>query len=196
MNKMLLFGLSITAVLFSSYAIRKINPAKDPVPITLKVRQVAGNLQAPTAMAFPGNGDIWVTEQTGKIRLIRNGKLSPAAVLDLQSKLPKMNNSYEERGLLGIALHPKFSTNKKFYVFYSTPSSGKFNHTDVVAEYRFASADKAEPTVAGSSLQPINLMETTMVAACSLVRTVFYTFLLEMAADREISMEKLVMDKI
>ncbi|TCD03948.1 PQQ-dependent sugar dehydrogenase [Pedobacter psychroterrae] len=145
MNKTLLFGLSITAVLFSSYAIRKINPAKEPAPITLKVRQVAGNLQAPTAIVFPGNGDIWVTEQTGKIRLIRNGKLSPSAVLDLQSKLPKINNSYEERGLLGIALHPKFSVNKKFYVFYSTPSSGKFNHTDVVAEYKLASADKADP---------------------------------------------------
>lgn len=145
MNKTLLFGLSITTVLFSSYAIRKINPAKDPAPITLKVRQVADNLQAPTAMAFPGNGDIWVTEQTGKIRLIRNGKLSPAAVLDLQGKLPKINNGYDERGLLGIALHPKFSTNKKFYVFYSTPSKGRFNHTDVVAEYKLASADKADP---------------------------------------------------
>jgi glucose/arabinose dehydrogenase len=111
----------------------------DPAVITLKVQKLAGDLQAPTAMAFPGNGSIWITEQTGKIRILKNGKLSDVPLLDLGSKLPKLSNSYEERGLLGIALHPKFKVNKKFYVFYSLPSDGKFNHKDVVAEYKLAS---------------------------------------------------------
>ena len=145
MNKALLIGLGISSALFSSYIIPKLIQPKVPVAISLKVSQIAGNLQAPTAMAFPGNGDIWVTEQTGKIRLIRKGKLMAEAVLDLQSQLPKMNNSYEERGLLGIALHPKFSINKKFYVFYSIPAAGKFNHTDVVAEYTLTSSNRADP---------------------------------------------------
>jgi glucose/arabinose dehydrogenase len=111
----------------------------DPAVITLKVQKLAGDLQAPTAMAFPGNGSIWITEQTGKIRILKNGKLSDVPLLDLGSKLPKLSNSYEERGLLGIALHPKFKVNKKFYVFYSLPSDGTFNHKDVVAEYKLAS---------------------------------------------------------
>jgi glucose/arabinose dehydrogenase len=110
----------------------------DPAVITLKVQSVVTNLQAPTAMAFPGNGSILITEQTGKIRVMKNGKLSDIPLLDLGSKLPKLNNSYEERGLLGIALHPKFKINRKFYVFYSLPSDGKFNHKDVVAEYKLA----------------------------------------------------------
>jgi len=118
-----------------------------PLPMTLKVKQIAGDLQAPTAIAFPGNGEVWITEQTGKIRVLKNGKLSAVPVLDLGSKLPKMNNGYEERGLLGIALHPKFSSNKKFYVFYSTPSAQKFNHTDVVAEYKLsANSGTADPS--------------------------------------------------
>jgi glucose/arabinose dehydrogenase len=110
----------------------------DPAVITLKVQPVIINLQAPTAMAFPGNGTIWIAEQTGKIRLFKNGKLSDVPLLDVSSKLPKLNNGYEERGLLGIALHPKFKVNRKFYVFYSMPTEGKFNHKDVVAEYTVA----------------------------------------------------------
>ena len=111
----------------------------DPAVITLKVQPVISNLQAPTAMAFPGNGIIWIAEQTGKIRVFKNGKLSDVPLLDVGSKLPKLNNGYEERGLLGIALHPKFKVNKKFYVFYSMPTEGRFNHKDVVAEYTLAS---------------------------------------------------------
>jgi len=114
----------------------------DPPAITLKVQSVVTNLQAPTAMAFPGNGSIWILEQTGKIRLLKNGKLSETAVLDLSAKLPKMNNGYEERGLLGIALHPKFKVNRKFYVFYSTPSEGKFNHKDVVSEFTLSATEE------------------------------------------------------
>lgn len=144
MNKRILLGLGIGAILFSSYLNKKNNPVKGPAPIILKVKQVAGNIQAPTALAFPGSGEVWVTEQTGKIRSIKNGKLSNVAILDLGAKLPKMNNGYEERGLLGIALHPRFNTNKKFYVFYSIPPTSKFNHTDVVSEFKLGSTGKAD----------------------------------------------------
>lgn len=130
------------------YKHKTVKNMEDPAPITVSAQQVATNLEAPTAMAFPGNGDVWVTEQTGKIRLIKNGKLTDVSVLDLSDKLVKINTSYEERGLLGIALHPKFSSNKKFYVFYSTPSTAvaKANHTGVLAEYKMLpNSDKADP---------------------------------------------------
>jgi glucose/arabinose dehydrogenase len=145
MNKRILLGLGISTLLFSSYLNKESNPVKEPASITLKVKQLAANIQAPTALAFPGNGEVWVTEQTGKIRAIKNGKLSGVPVLDLSSKLPKINTGYEERGLLGIALHPRFSTNKKFYVFYSTPPTGKFNHTDVVSEFTLGGSGQADP---------------------------------------------------
>ena len=132
MKKILLFGLGITMSMIVTAQ-----------PIILKVETVTENLQAPTAMAFPGNGEVWVTEQTGKIRLIKNGKLSESPILDLQSKLPRINPGYEERGLLGIALHPKFLSNKKFYVFYSTPAAAPTNHTDVIAEYTLSSSMEA-----------------------------------------------------
>jgi len=65
-------------------------------------------------------------------------------LLDVADKMVKINGGYDERGLLGIALHPSFSSNKKFYVYYSAPGKGSNNNTAVVAEYKLASADKAD----------------------------------------------------
>ncbi|WP_184550820.1 PQQ-dependent sugar dehydrogenase [Mucilaginibacter sp. FT3.2] len=144
-----LLAIGIAAFIFPSYISPQIKTPKqntDPANITVKVQQVTDNLEAPTALAFPGNGDIWVTEQKGKIRVIKNGKLIDGPLLDLKSKMIKVNNGYEERGLLGIALHPKFKTNRKFYVFYSAPSANKSNHMDVIAEYKVpANAGPIDP---------------------------------------------------
>lgn len=145
MNKIILITAGLSFFFLCSYISQKSVPPGVVPGLHLKVRQIAGNLQAPTAMVFPDKSSIWVTEQSGKIRVIKNGKLTGDAVLDLGSKLPKLNNGYEERGLLGIALHPLFKTNKKFYVFYSMPATGNYNHKDVVAEYKLIGTDKADP---------------------------------------------------
>jgi glucose/arabinose dehydrogenase len=132
-----LFILIAAALLFPSYVLRfsKNDKTKLQPTINLKAKVLASGLQAPTAMAFPGDNEIWVAEQAGKIRVIKDGKLFDAPLLDLYKKLVKLNKGYEERGLLGITLHPKFKNNKKFYVYYSTPSTQKSNHTGVLAEY-------------------------------------------------------------
>lgn len=138
-----IMSLFYTAVFSQHKATKK---ALAPLPVTLKVQQVTDSLEAPTALAFPGNGDVWVLEQKGKIRVIKNGRMSTVPLLDLHSKLIKVNNGYEERGLLSIALHPQFSTNKKFYVFYSAPSSNKSDHKDVIAEYQLSpNSDQVDP---------------------------------------------------
>lgn len=141
--------IGVAALVLPSYMLLKRTPVKplDIAPITLKVEKIVENLSGPTAAVFPGNGTIWVTEQNGKIRLIKNGKLGNTPVLDIHSKLVEIDGGYDERGLLGIALHPKFGTNKRFYVFYSRPSnvSGS-DHTGVVAEYKlFPNSEQADP---------------------------------------------------
>lgn len=135
----MVFSVGIIMFLFSSYVFLPTKSFKkndDPPFITLNVQKTDDNYEALTNVAFPGNGDMWVTEQAGKIWVIRNGKRLTAPLLDMGSKMVKLNKGYEERGLLGIALHPKFKTNKKFYLFYSRPSTIGSNHTDVVAEYK------------------------------------------------------------
>lgn len=145
----ILSGPVVIMCLLSYHVFSRTNPVKksiDPAPITLRVDEFANNLQAPTAIAFPANGDVWITEQTGKIRVIKNGRLSDMPLLDMHSKLIKLTNGYDERGLLGIAIHPQFKSNKKFYLFYSTTSTQKSDHTGVLAEYKLpANSNQVDP---------------------------------------------------
>jgi glucose/arabinose dehydrogenase/regulation of enolase protein 1 (concanavalin A-like superfamily) len=81
---------------------------------------VATGISNPTVLAFAPDGRIFVAQQNGALIVIKNGvKLSTPAV-----QLPV--NSSGERGLIGIALHPGFSTNGFVYLYY-TLSSGARN---------------------------------------------------------------------
>jgi len=81
---------------------------------TLIVDHIIGNLDTPTGLTFMPNGDAFVLEQhTGKVRLLQGRNLSANAVLDLTVA------SGNEEGLLGIALHPNFSSNGFVYLYYT-----------------------------------------------------------------------------
>jgi glucose/arabinose dehydrogenase len=79
---------------------------------------VVNGLNNPTAMAFAPDGRLFVTQQGGQLRVIKNGALLPAPFMSLTV------NSVGERGLLGVAFDPDFATNQFVYVFYTatTPS--------------------------------------------------------------------------
>lgn len=124
--------------------------------ISLKAELVVGDLQAPTDMVFPANGTIWVTEQNGKIKVIKGGKVT-GVLLDLGDKMVDVNQGYDERGLLGITLHPSFATNKKFYVFYSAPTSGHYDHKGMVVEYKLL--PNSENVDAGSARVILSIEE-------------------------------------
>ncbi|WP_316847232.1 PQQ-dependent sugar dehydrogenase [Pedobacter psychrodurus] len=141
-----LFSMRTTGILsimltvsISAIAQKKTANKKAEIPaISVGVQVYASHIQAPTAIVFPDNDQAWITEQAGKIRVVQQGKLLEEPLIDLKDKLVKLNNGYEERGLLGIALHPAFKTNKKVYLYYDIPSVQKSNHTGVLAEYTLA----------------------------------------------------------
>lgn len=80
---------------------------------------IVENAAFPVDLAFAPDGRVFYTEKaTGRIRVIKHG-----AVLDAPfATLPV--NSFNERGLLSIALHPNFATNGLLYVFYTNSSTG------------------------------------------------------------------------
>lgn len=90
------------------------------VPASFSDVQVAEGLANPTLMALAPDGRIFVSEQAGKIRIIKNGVLLAAPFLTLSV------NSSGERGVLGIAFDPAFASNQRVYVYY-TSSSGPHN---------------------------------------------------------------------
>src|SRR5262249_32498977 len=63
---------------------------------------VASGLASPTAMDFTPDGRLFVNEQSGIVRVIKNGQLLSTAFLDIRNEVDFDN----ERGLLGIAFDP------------------------------------------------------------------------------------------
>jgi uncharacterized protein YjdB len=77
---------------------------------------VLSGLSRPVFLTQPLNdGRIFVVEQAGRIRVVRNGALQASPFLDITGKV----NSDGERGLLSVAFHPQYAVNHYFYVFFT-----------------------------------------------------------------------------
>jgi len=88
------------------------------VPAGFTDSVVAGGLTIPTAMALAPDGRVFVCEQSGALRVIKNGALLPTPFLTVTV------DSSGERGLLGVAFDPNFVSNQLVYIYYTatTPS--------------------------------------------------------------------------
>jgi glucose/arabinose dehydrogenase len=111
-------------------------------PVRLALQQVAGGLQRPVYLTSPpGDPRLFVLEQAGRIRIIRDGQLVQQPFLDITAQVTNLGGMGDERGLLGLAFHPQYATNGFFYVNY-TDGSG---NTRVERYTRSANPDVAEP---------------------------------------------------
>ncbi len=108
-------------------------------------RDFAGGLTRPTSMAFSPDGRLFVNEQGGALRVIKNGTL-----LD-QPFLTVSVNSFTERGLNGIVFDPEFESNGYIYVYYTTSSEPNHNRLS-----RFT-ADASNPDVAVAASETVLL---------------------------------------
>ncbi len=109
--------------------------------------RVATGITSPTAMAIAPDGRIFVTQQGGSLRVVRNGALLAQPFLTVSV------SSIGERGLLGVAFDPNFASNNFVYVYYTTSSSPVHNRLS-----RFtASAANPDVAAAGSEVQLLNL---------------------------------------
>jgi glucose/arabinose dehydrogenase len=114
---------------------------------------VAEGLTSPVTMADPGDGSgrLFLVDQIGLIRvLMPDGTLRPDPFLDLRSRMVVLMAGFDERGLLGLAFHPDYETNGRFFVYYSAPlragGPAGFNHTSHISEFRVsADPNRADP---------------------------------------------------
>lgn len=90
-------------------------------PGTFQAVAVTGGLSAPTAMAFAPDGRLFVSEQNGTLRVIKNGALlaTPFHTFTVDAS--------GERGLLGVAFDPAFATNGFVYCYHTVPGSPAHN---------------------------------------------------------------------
>ncbi len=99
-------------------------------------------------MAVAPDGRIFVTQQTGALRVIRDGVLLSQPFVTLST------NTLGERGLLGVALDPNFATTPYVYLYYTSPTAPP--RVNRVVRFT-ASASNPDVADAGSALQLIEL---------------------------------------
>ncbi len=119
--------------------------------LDVKLEQVADGLNAPLLMISPPNDDRrFIVEQSGLIKILTaGGEVLEEPFLDIRHKIEPLESMFDEQGLLGLAFHPNFAENGKFYVAYSGPLKagddlGKvlwWKHSNYVAEYSVSSGD-------------------------------------------------------
>jgi glucose/arabinose dehydrogenase len=116
---------------------------------TVALKQIAAALTSPTVFAQLPDGRLLIGDQVGTVYLTTGGGglTNDTVFLDVRPKLAKLNQGFDERGLLGLALHPQFKENGKLYVYYSAPKRAEapadWDHTSHVSEFK-ADKDKVE----------------------------------------------------
>jgi len=102
-----------------------------PLP-AVALRRIVAGLSSPVQVTHAGDrsGRLFIVEQGGRIRILKNGRLLPRPFLDITSKV----TSGGEMGLLSVAFHPRFVENGRFFVNYTTGEGERLR--SVVAEYR------------------------------------------------------------
>ncbi|MBI4188772.1 MAG: PQQ-dependent sugar dehydrogenase [Chloroflexi bacterium] len=132
---------------------RPASQAEPTVPPAVELKLIADGFTSPVGL-FPApdaTGRLFAIDQTGIIKIITaDGTVLDKPFLDLRSRMVELNPRYDERGLLGMAFHPSFKQNHRFFVYYSAPlrAGGSGNHTSHVSEFRVSSTDpnQAEPS--------------------------------------------------
>src|SRR5687767_7159391 len=84
--------------------------------VTLDV--VAQDLAAPlVVIESPDNsGRLFIADQGGQIYIVKDGSRLSSPFLDISSKVTPRASEQDERGLLGLAFHPDFASNGRFFV--------------------------------------------------------------------------------
>jgi glucose/arabinose dehydrogenase len=107
-------GIAIATLLFSV----SVTLASD-LPSGFEETLVVTGLTSVTAMEFAPDGRLFVAEQAGRLRVVKDGMVLSTPFLTVPA------NSFGEQGLLGVAFDPNFTANKHVYVYYTAQATGQ-----------------------------------------------------------------------
>lgn len=118
------------------------------------MKLVAEGLTSPVALVpAPDGGRRFVVDQAGTIRVLTaRGELLPAPFLDLRSRMVPLMTEFDERGALGLAFHPDYEDNGRFFVYYSAPlrpgAPAGYDHTARLSEFRVSGSNRNQADLA------------------------------------------------
>lgn len=127
---------------------------------TFDLEVVAEGLTAPVYLteAPDESGRLFVVDQIGVIRIVTSdGELLDESFLDLRDRMTELRETFDERGLLGLAFHPQYATNGRFFVHYSGPlrdeADPEWDHTSHISEFSVSD----DPAVADAESERVIL---------------------------------------
>ena len=109
-------------------------PLAAPGPGTIALQLRASGLSKPVFItsALDGTGRMFIVEQTGQIKILQGTRVLPTPFLSIGASVSKGG----EQGLLGLAFHPDFKTNRKLYVNFTD-----LNGDTIIRQYRTSSTN-------------------------------------------------------
>ena len=108
---LLLFNLILSLIIFMG----RDTMGAAALPDGFTHEQVASGMTGPVGLTFLPDGRILVIEQQGTVRLVVNGVLQPATILDIQVQVRHDG----EQGMLGIAVDPGYPARPFIYLYYT-----------------------------------------------------------------------------
>lgn len=115
------------------------------------VQLIAEGMTAPTHLSYaPGDTEarLFVTDQIGLIHIVSEQGGVLGTFLDIRDRVIELNPEYDERGLLGLAFHPDYANNGRFFVYYSAPEArtgitleDPFTFVNRLSEFRVMEGD-------------------------------------------------------
>jgi glucose/arabinose dehydrogenase len=111
----------------------------------IALETVLTGLAQPTSITHAGDARLFVTLQRGEVVIFDGARLLPTAFLDIRSRV----SCCGERGLLGLAFHPRYAENGYFFVDYTNTAGDT-----VIARYRVSAS---EPNAADPASEVILL---------------------------------------
>ena len=135
--------------------------------VSVNLEEVASGVTAPMMMVSPpGDDRRFIVQQNGLIRILTpEGEILGEPFLDITEKITPQWPEFDEKGLLGLAFHPDYANNGKFYIAYSSPTQWRgtldkhfwWSHTNLIEEYTVSEDD---PDVAdGTSAREISAID-------------------------------------
>jgi glucose/arabinose dehydrogenase len=129
--------------------------ARADVPAGFQDATIASGLSVPIALTFSPDGRLFVVEQGGQLRIVKDGALLPDPFLDV-TQVVEPGVTFDDssaRGLLGVAFDPNFAVNSFVYIYYSvckaqgtSPCAVEVNRVARFTAGYQGNADVADPT--------------------------------------------------
>jgi len=117
----------------------------------IDMEMVADGFVSPigTVSAPDNSKRLFVIDQVGKVWIVdKSGNKMATPFIDLTSRIVTLNPNYDERGLLGLAFHPDYKQNGKFYVYYQLPPRAggpqagvSWNNLSRISEFKVSSSN-------------------------------------------------------